>query len=287
MLLSARSRFISEQAVKKSLTNNVQLPAKMNANLCAKLGLPENTIVENLSKVNTRGVGATQCRPYIVTLKGGVKLFLKLSPRNKNSIIEQAKADQNIQAVLGKNPHPFITMMPNSGVPVSENGTHNEMLFFPFVPGDNLFITMTYRNPDHSAAMLQFADIGKCLANMHIQCMKLSGTYDQFIQEGCVLSKVLIHDDWQSTNLMITPENKAIIIDTEGTSYSGNKPYRNIAESWELSGKDAALMTALLDAYINEFDPDLQPQVRESVTTALLQQHGLAIEELKRPVPNR
>jgi hypothetical protein len=276
MLSFNRSRFISDQAVKQSLTSSAQLPAKLNTNLCLKLGLPEGTIIQSLTKAFTKGVGGTQCRPYIVTLQNGEKIFLKLSPSSKNAIAEQTKADQNIQGILGKeNTHPFICMIPGSGMVAHENATYNELLFFPFVPGDNLFITMTCRNANQNDTVFQFAGIGKCLAKMHLQSMVLTDTYDKFMQNDCRLSKVLIHDDWQSTNIMITPENNAIIIDTEGTTYSDIKPYRNIAESWDLSGNNFLLMNVLIDAYVNEFSPELQEQIAFNVKQALLVEHGL------------
>lgn len=281
MLSFGNRRFVSDKAVIQSLTEKDTLPAKLQLEVAQKLGLSADGVIESLTKAVTKGVGGTQCRPYIITLRDGQKLFLKLSPLTKNSIVEQTRADSIIKSVLGSgDAHPFVCMKPDTGMRVQEGATRNEMLFFPFVPGDNLFITTTYRNTKQSDALSQFAAIGKCLAAMHIQCMQLSDSYGKFIETGCALSKVLIHDDWQSTNLMITPSNEALIIDTEGTTFSDINPYRNIAESWDLSGKDPVLMNVLIDAYVNEFSPELQEQVRLNVTDSLLKQHGLDVENL-------
>jgi hypothetical protein len=274
MLSSARSRFISDEAVIKTLTNDTKLPGPMKPRLCDMLQLPPNSVIENLSVVLTKGVGGTQCRPYVITLKGGEKVFLKLSPLVKKALTEQKRADVNIQEVLGKsNTQPFVCMFPASGAIGVENETRNELLFFPYVPGDNLFITTTTRNKDKESAIMQYAAIGKCLAQMHIHCMNQTGTYEQF-KESCALTKVLVHDDWQATNIMITPENNAIIVDTEGTVLSNNKPYRNLAESWELSGNDPVLMASLVDTYLNEFSPELRERTRHNLYAAL-KQHGV------------
>jgi serine/threonine protein kinase len=89
-----------------------------------------------------------------------------------------------------------------------ENTTYNEMLFFPFISGNNLYITMTYfpnKNPKEI-----FMEIGKVIAYLHIFCMKHNNEYDSFIkgETNYIVQKALIHDDWQATNIMITPENK-------------------------------------------------------------------------------
>ncbi|MGE3319568.1 MAG: hypothetical protein AB7I18_09755 [Candidatus Berkiella sp.] len=283
MLSTNRSRFITEQAVIKTLTNATELPAKMKPRLCATLQLPEDSIIDNLSVVLTKGVGGTQCRPYVVTLQGGEKVFLKLSNIVKNSLREQKIADTNIQNVLGADAHPFVCMFPSSGALGVEKETRNELLFFPYVPGDNLFITLQYRNNEKQTAILQFTEIGQCLAKMHIECMKLLNTYDQFTNNKGLLTKVLVHDDWQATNIMITPENKAIIIDTEGTMLS-DKPYRNIAESWELSSQDPELFNALIDGYINEYSPDLREGVRHNLMKVLSDEYHIELSQLKNTI---
>lgn len=282
MLSFERSRFVSDEAVIKTLTSESKLPAKLKPRLASILQLPEDSIIQNLSVVLTKGVGGTQCRPYVMTLNSGEKIFLKLSPLAKNALAEQKIADTNIQEVLGKNStHPFICMFRASGALAIEKETRNELLFFPYVPGDNLFITATYRNQDKASAVQQFAAVGKCLAEMHIQCMKLLGTYEKFSNDNCLLTKVLVHDDWQATNIMITPENDAIIIDTEGTVLTATKPYRNLAESWELTGFDPVLMEAVLDAYAHAFPPELRDKVRHNISNALLTQHGIEIPASK------
>lgn len=286
MLSFERSRFVSDEAVIKSLTNESKLPAKLKPRLASILHLPENSIIQNLSVVLTKGVGGTQCRPYVVTLESGEKIFLKLSPLAKNALAEQKIADTNIQEVLGKNStHPFICMFRASGALAIEKETRNELLFFPYVPGDNLFITLTHRNQDKASSVQQFAAVGKCLAEMHIQCMKLLGTYEKFLNDDCLLTKVLVHDDWQATNIMITPENEAMIIDTEGTALTAAKPYRNLAESWELTGPNPVMMEALLDAYTNAFPPELRDKVKNNVVNVLSRDHGIELPAAKSQPP--
>lgn len=282
-------RFISDSAVISALTEDNRLPAKIKKGLAEKLGLPEDTLLIHINRALTKGVGATQCRPYILTFNNDHKIFLKLSPIRKNAMKEQANADRIIQATLGsENTHPFICMKANSGFIASEKNTSNELLFFPFVPGDNLFITLTHRNTAPEQAIKQFAAIGKALAKMHIDCMQKGNVWDKFVEQDCLLRQILVHDDWQATNLMITPivtsndeiEYEAIIIDTEGTACISARPYKNIAESWELSGNKIELLNALLDAYVNEFTENLQEKVRKQVIDALKNDHRIDFEQL-------
>lgn len=278
---SNRSRFISDKAVISALVmDGDKLPAKIKPELAKDLALPEDVNIDALTRVVTKGVGATQCRPYIVHFNNGEKRFLKLSPLHKNSVAEQRHADREIKDVLGEGTeYPFVCL--NASKRANENGTQNELLFFPFVPGDNLFITLVHRNNnDAKLASLQFAAIGECLAGMHLRCMQAKGAYEHFLHDGH-LQGVLVHDDWQSTNIMITPNNEAVIVDTEGTTFSSkHAAYRNLVESWELTGKDASLMTALLDAYVNAFPPELHDKISGHVYNTL-KEHGIDLRVAK------
>jgi hypothetical protein len=77
------SRFISEKSVIKYLCGVESLPYILISTLSLKLELESDMQLEKLTRVNTKGVGGTQCRPYIMHFNNGYKYFLKLSPKSK------------------------------------------------------------------------------------------------------------------------------------------------------------------------------------------------------------
>lgn len=271
-----RSRFVSEAKVVESLTNakNRELPAILNSSICRQFNLPLDTQLLNVTRAFTKGVGATQCRPCILHLSNDHKIFLKLSPLNKRAGAEQRIADDNIKEALGQDTSPFV-LMNHFHYSQSENGTTNEMLFFPFVPGNNLFISLETKDNT-----LCFEAVGKALAQVHIDSMKHSGVFDAWLKSNGKLLAVLVHDDWQSTNIMITPEYEAKIIDTEGTRLSPENPYRNLVESWEMCSKDPQLMNAFVNGYVNAYPPEIQDKLKQSIVDHFILKFGINVLDI-------
>ncbi len=274
MLTGTRTRFISEAKVIETLTAKKSLkdlPALLNKGICKLLGLPEDIQLVKLTKVVTKSVGGTQCRPYIMHLSNGEKRFLKLTPKVNNSSSKQSEADNKIKESLD-NTYPFVLMQ--NSIDASDEFARSEMLFFPFVAGDNLFIATQYTYKDSPGKLHEiFCAVGKALALVHIECMKKKGHYDQFLLGDGTLPAVLVHDDWQATNIMVTPDIDAIIIDTEGTAVS-DKPYRNLVESWELCSSNPQAMESLISGYVKSFPVDTREKVKQKLMEHLIQKHG-------------
>ncbi len=261
-----QSRFVKTPTVIEGLTGIKTLPAKLNPNLCEQLGLKEGIILESISVVITKGVGATQCRPYILHFNNNKKLFLKLSPGAKKAYQAQKFADSNIAKAMAST-ESFILMKPTKCIVVSEGIKANELLFFPYVSGQNLFLATEEAKDDRNKLKAIFTAVGVALADVHIACMQHANTYNAFLLSG-VMQAVLVHDDWQATNLMIDSDGKAEIIDTEGTELS-HKAYRNIGETWEMCGKDPELMHSFVTAYLNKFPQEVHALLAENISKEL------------------
>jgi len=270
-----KNRFVSHNYVIQCLTKakTELLPAQISPTLCDVLAIAQNTLLVSIARVNTKGVGATQCRPYILTFNNGSKLFLKLTPAFNQSSNRQRQADKMITNALGPEQScPFILL--THSMIIEENDIKNEILLFPFVPGDNLYITHQYLFPDEFNQRQHFFSLGVTLAKIHIGCMVNKKSYNSFL-ESYSLPPVLVHDDWQSTNIMITPDHKAVIIDTEGTHVSTNA-YRNIIETWELVGKEHTLMQSFLSGYTHAFPTKDQGNIFQSIIKVLIA-HGIEL----------
>ena len=267
-MLSGQSRFISTPSVIQQLTGSSTLPAPVNPSLAGRLGLPEETKLEEIKVVPTKGVGATQCRPYILHFSGDFKVFLKLSPGVKNAAASQKIADDNINRAMSLKTDPFILMIPNSVVIAYDKAKTNELLFFPFVSGQNLFMTTEAVRDNQEKVDSAFASIGEALAEVHITCMQQAKTYDNFLAKGCILPAVLVHDDWQSTNIMINSDFKAKIIDTEGTQFLEDG-YRNIKETWEMCGKNPQTMLSFLNGYVQKFPLEYHTRLKNLLSEKL------------------
>lgn len=268
MLYSSRRRFSNNQNITEALTSHNQLPATLNADLCKILNICENNKLISVSPALTRGVGATQCKPLILQFETGEKRFLKVTPGANCSSDKQELADKNITSNIPIADYYLFARM-DANVAYHAAPYHHEFLFFPFIEGDNLYISTNYRYKEQTDKQLKcYEAVGQVLAKMHISCMKFQNCYERFINESNgSLPNILVHDDWQSTNVMITSDFKGVIIDTEGTKLSENSAgsYKNINESWEMTDGNPRMMKAFLSGYLHAYPKDARNKILEKI----------------------
>lgn len=264
-MLRSRRRFATIAEIESELTGGKKAPELLTDKYIALLGLPTGTKLEKISTVNTRGVGATQCKPLILHFNDDQKLFLKVTPAANCSSSNQKEADNNIIAGIRAEDKPLFALMQTSCTYRTSEHQH-EFLFFPFVPGNNLYIAVNHEhrnNPDNQLKC--YYAVGKVIADMHISCMIKNETFDSFIETSDgTLPKVLVHDDWQSTNVMVTPDFKGVIIDTEGTCMC-TSAYRNFKETREMACDAPGLMQSFLEGYLASYPESARAKILSKI----------------------
>jgi hypothetical protein len=228
-----------------------------NPAVIAAFGDPEAKLVSYISFSTTNG--GTQSQGAKLILSNGKEYFVKQT-KEASHVQTQKRADQRIRLAMGAyiDEAPFPFMVYGDG----EFGKNNGLIVFPAISGKTLISHAT--SSDAELAKIN-RNIGAALGKVHVACLLSQGKMEEFYEKGCGLHHydILVHEDFQASNVMIANDGKVYFIDTDGMEVSKNA-YQNLSELWEMCD-DAAQMKGALEGYLSNYEPEHQQLVLNNI----------------------
>lgn len=243
-------RFVEHKVVERFLKNQ-----ETQRKVCGE-GVTIVGYIEIPQKVD----GSTQSRLSKIKLSDGRVLFVKQTAE-KSQVNDQLEAVEQIKTGLGKlaAQSPFI--FPLYSMPAFWK---NGVIVYPIIEGQNLF--ELYKQNKVTSDM--YGRIGAALSKLHIDGMKENNELDDFYASDCDLTgkSLLVHDDLNSTNIMLTNDGKIYFVDIDGIKVKRSESYRNIKELWaDVAHKDPEITKVLIEGYLSNFLPEKQPDVLKAI----------------------
>ncbi len=236
--------------------------------IAAALGSP-GAKVESFKQLHVKA-GGSQSKLYSITLSDGKTFFVK-QLREKGQLKEQKIADAEIREKLGPyaEKSPFVMMLKGE-----EFGERNAIAIFPMIKARTLI--STYEKDSEDEQIKNYTKLGAVISKVHVEGMKNKGELERFYSSGSNLNgfNIVMHDDFQASNIMITDSGEIHLVDTGCTDVRMSNPYDNIAEVWEMRVKPSPkLMKAFLEGYLSNFEPAKQNEVLGHIHAYLLQKN--------------
>jgi hypothetical protein len=211
--------------------------------------------------------GGTQSQNFQIKLQDGSGYFMKLSGKGQGGPkAEQQKADSLVGARMPGDGSPFVLATAYVGIKV---GADKKKL-------DPIDV-IVFKNIDASQIIgekdgkKRASKLGQVLGEVYRGQLDKERRLADFYKGGGVLSKVLIHEDFQMSNILLAKgSDRVFLVDLGGIEISKDEigAYKNLREAVEMtSGKDEVKI--LFQSFLEEFDAKSRPDILAALVANL------------------
>lgn len=241
--------------------------ATLSTSFTKPLKLSGSPKVEEIKALKYKD-GGTQSQNFLIKMKDAPSYFMKLLGRPTSSAKnEQQNADRMVRAHIAEESSPFVLTAAYITIKVSNLDKKKvetlDALVFEHV--DAIQIINEKDKKKHAQKL------GTLLGSLYKNQLTKEGRLKKFYEEDGVLTKVLVHEDFQASNILCDRNSdKVFVVDIGGIRLSTDEldAYRNIREALEMTPAKEESKT-LIKAFLREFEPEHQGKILASLISSI------------------
>ncbi|MDF2577126.1 MAG: hypothetical protein K0S74_610 [Chlamydiales bacterium] len=259
-----RFRFLDKEQMQALISEEGRGIAKWYAE---KLGIAPGTDF-TIKLIPKNAFGGSQSTCFTLDLgKDGSYIIKNVDEMSEGEATKQKDADQLIVKTLGREQSYFVTALDITPIEWIKAKKGLGLLTFKKVEGEQLYLVLASKDKVRISKVFQA--LGKSLGEIHVKSMKASKSLDEFYRSKGDLPKVLVHPDFQASNIIYTNSGKIQFIDNGDIKIEETleKAYKNILEAREMLRKKNChdLQEEFMEAYLGAFDEYYRESIRQKI----------------------